>query len=889
MSRPTSYEEKKGIAAIKQLQFNRIPTEDVSALNALYEILPHFSAIILNGSDDELISFLEKLGGIKISKERVAAGCDQADIGIMGQSIVEIFRQIDLVDTSRLPQLVMDNFWERKFALKIDIATNHGRITNQLKKSGVDVDSTQSFGTDDIIKIKEFFQKNGKEILELFTTVKITPEALRDHIKKHLTDAFAAFQEIKGDSIPSEDVRGLIETLANVGEVAKAAVGLGNDFSTKENKEKLLKKIKEKLPDTSDDILVTAAAAAFNTTEQVVRFERAQKAETEKIIATRKALTTPPTVPSSEGKKDSAQDTRVRRLTRAGGRVTSDTVAYSAAADEAVAKAELRDDVGIHSGKSAEGSTANLDAQKKRERFEKEVKTFITEGNLIAAIKILKETRDAQTQQGIKIEAFEENYLKFVMAALDIAGIEGKPELKSALLEQVSMFRQRFSDKAKANGLIDEHGIVSNKVIGQGMAEVLHDFCDDEIKKNLIKPLEKAGIVNVSEKLITARGFQDLAIHHPDMTKKLEVKKITTLNQIFKEKGQQPVSFEKLPWWHQDLMQKYAPAILAGQSPLPTSVKHVLRMSVTKEEKELDQIKPPHPLLVTIASSQLLQKVFSGFKAFSRFTDEIMERCGKRAAPENIGREERVEEFSDSYDAARKEIIPPKDTDVAAVSAEHVAADIVAGSASVADPSQSNERAVEVISDAPQVTTRHENVVMDVDAADKEEAREIRMRQYELCGFSEDEITKLEEVFEPSVSAPQTEGVEPPAIADELDRDLGKTKVALEAARDGILTPIAATTQLGETDPELGRSHSPERSTTPNTPLPTAPSPVGEIAEARKEAGKVFLGLPVTTKSELDDDVSDDEMARSAFAAGHVARVLRQKAESKAAADRTRS
>ena len=600
--------KEKVLSAIGRLSGLDKQNEDTDTWNAVRKSLEDIADRDFTNGIAQKVSELSAQGSKEGSSEKDKEIARAANTLLV---VVSGFQTLDKSVDKSLEELIRDNHSIGNFELKIDKATTHGRITNQLKKSGVDVDSTQSFGTDDITKIKEFFQENGKEILGLFTTVKITPEALRDHIKKHLTDAFAAFQEIKGDSISSKTVKGLIETLANVGEAAKAAVGLGNDFSTKEGKEKLLKKIKEKLPDTSDDILVTAAAAAFNTTKQVVRFERAQKAEAEKIIATRKALTTPPTVPSSEGKKDSAQATRVRQLTRAGGRVTSDTVAYATAAAQAAAEARSRDEVNIYSGKSAKSSTANEDAQKKREGLSEKITTFITAGDLIAAIKILEETKKTQTQRGIKIEAFEENYLKFVMAALDIAGIEGKPELKAALLDQVSTFHQRFLDKAKASGIIDKHGIISNKVIGKGMEEVLHDFCDDEIKKNLIKPLEKAGIVNVREKLITARGFQDLAIHRPSTTQKLQTKEVLKLDQIFKKEGQQPVKFERLPWWHQDLMQKYAPVILAGQSPLPTSVKHVIGIAVTQEEREeqkRDQIKPPHPLLIKIASFPFVKK-----------------------------------------------------------------------------------------------------------------------------------------------------------------------------------------------------------------------------------------------------------------------------------------
>lgn len=914
--RPKATKQEKILAAIDQITHSitssgKADEKLSSLLNALSTVRSSFASLTLSDiqtdNDTELSTFLSALQAIKLDEAQKAAGLKQEDIGIAANSIAEVFLGMDsIADTAKpLPDLIVDNFAERKLGLTIDAATTHGRTALKLKQAGVNI-SKPSLGKADIAKIKTFFQKNGEEIQQLFSTVKITPKELHDLIAEHLKKAFDAFQKIDDNSISSETLTDLIKTLTDVAEATKAAAGLGNDFSDKKSKENLLKTIKEKLPDTSDDLLVTAAAAAFGTTERVVRFEQAQKAEAKKMIAAaaaREAVSDYQDKVLEEAMKEA--DNKEKEI-RAGGKTAEiEAVVEVARALESSSAARKKgregfDGVGARLDRAAGRGLRRAASEKRkqtlssdeREQFvttnRKEAQKLIQEGNLIAAMKSLEKASSARnrtttkliqishgieilvrnvngvitTDLGIGAEGFEKEYLSFVMAALDVAGLEGKTELKADLLERAPQFMEEFLEQAKKKGAIDEDGTLPKEPSAQRKAEkILNKLLDAEIKNHLVKSLEKAGISNASDKLAVAQTFQGLAIHHPDTvtirggmidtntTTPLKQAKAETLGKIFEKS--KPDEFTELPWWHQDLIQKYAPAILTGQSPLPPSVASILGIESSKpvgQTQRLQMTKPPHPFLVAIASFPFVQKIFP------KFAKEINGHGAKEAEP--VDREKRSGDFKASYKAAAKEITI--ETEPQEVSPAKAAA------------KSENTKIPETTRDTEAVNfgngseflmrraTTYAGVVKDEKAEKAAQAEGVREKYDEMC--KDEKLTKEQkEVLEllldssPSVVAnvlsaieegsyntptipavPTAASTAAEAVLSEVGEDLIGTTDGLKAARVAVTS-----TRSQEVHPAI---------------VTTEPKPRARASSVDSAGGRSVAAENVETPAPIDDD-----------------------------------
>ena len=773
---------------------------------------------LLNGitDDDDIAMTLSMLSAgldTKIEANKEIARAVQA-VAIVLSGITQSVTNID----KNLEDLIRNNHVIGKIELKIDEATTHGRATNQLKRLGVDVDSEQD--ETGIAKIKGFFQKNGEEILKLFATATIAPKELHEHITQHLQNAFDAFQKIEGPSVSSETVKDLIETLANVGEAAKAAVGLGNDFSKKKSKEDLLKKIKEKLPDTSDELLVTATAAAFNTTEQVVRFEQAQKAEAEKIIAAAKA----------------------RAAGKMGSISTEGARTYSPKSEEDVEALITKNRAAAK--KSLEQGNLG-DAVKNFELARNARNGVVLEYKTVDGVEILIRGAENRRQKPEGIENLESEYLTLVMAAIDIAEVEGKTSLKARLLERATNFLEKFLEKAES---LDVIAAAFPKKEAIGVQKSLSKMLDEEIKNYLVKSLRDAGISNASDKLIVAHDFQSLANRYPHIVSidgrgaiKHEPSRTTLLSAT--EKGnldgiftadKKPIAFSNLPWWHQDLMQKYAPAILASTAPLPASVVSVLGIENARpveQTQRLQMSKPPHPFLTKIASLPWVQKTFP------EFAEKINERTKQWQTDDDAKHSDRREkegDFRDAYSAAKKEITSSKRTMDAAGSApgvptvtEVIAETSVSPPASVASVSGLAEKEADLL---------------------EKQAKETRNKMYTDAGFSEEEIDEFEndlfpppEKDAPAVPAEHV-ATHSSAVASEIVEELGEVEKSLKAAaKDDVSTPTVETPHHG-TKPEP-RTSSALSGAEPNEARDTAPSPVADTDNAREEAATLLAKL----------------------------------------------
>jgi hypothetical protein len=882
-------------------------------------------------SDDNILNDIQTIDSsllIKTEAEKETRRAVQALLTVVFTAM-EVNKS--LATNKSLENLIENNHSIGKIELKIDEATTHGRITNQLKSFGVNVDSEQNLDAAAITKIKAFFEQSGKEIQKLFATAKIIPKELHDHIAKHLKNAFDAFQNIGGDPVSSETVKGFIKTLSDVGEAAKAAAGLGNDCSERSNKEALLKKIKEKLPDTPNDLLIQAAAVAFNTTEQVVRFEQSQKEESEKIISAAKARSASDyeeksgaaadrvqeslveidnTIDSREAKaallasrSEAIMEARLRRASFASGghapRLTAKMVSAAETVESRIESARIEEE----RRKQREEKTTTSE-KTPTEYFREEAEESLAQGNLSAAIKNFRKAREARsgsiliettTEDGVEIlfrdarkkdldpkkgtESFEEEYLKFIMAALDVAEMEGKKELRAALLQKAPIFLQEFLKQANGIGAIKNGTLSQDPPTRKAAEKTLDKLLNKEIKNHLVKSLADAGITNASNKLIVAQTFQDLAISHPDtfaMDPTGEIKKVPTtgkpleeaekkaLDEIFEQKEpnivrssslrkvvqffspDKPDKFHDLPWWHKDLMQKYAPAILASESPLPDSVKTVLGIKSTEKNQEsvgqtqrLQMTEPPHPFLATIASLSFVKKLFPNFaKKINERTEEGQKEVNRQPSD----RSATSSAFQDVYNKAKGEITPPeKATAVIRIPPEYAA--VIEHKAKSEVVAVISEPILPSHSDKPHAATD--------ELAEEAAQRKIRAETLSIAGLDTEQIKKFEKDFFSPISD----------ISDAIGQDLDGTRASLEAARSDISIQAAAETP--QQQKTIEQRHSVSMPTMPNEPREAAPSPVGgareaapspvegEVDKARDEVGKMLSGLGDATRDAL--------------------------------------
>ncbi len=195
---------------------------------------------------------------------------------------------------------------------------------------------------------------------------------------------------------------------------------------------------------------------------------------------------------------------------------------------------------------------------------------------------VVRDAREAITPPALETEAFEMQYLNAIRAGIDIATIEGKPELKEALGQKVSDFIQGFSSQHSGKSQEELAGLLKKET------------------KILGKLLEDKGIPDAYNKLNVAKDFQNFndkhsnivtisSINHNGQTHTV-IEAEVAMKELTKSQKEQyaaimndtnlnkPSWYTALPKWEQGLCQKYASKIAAGEHVIPTQLRQIAGM-----------------------------------------------------------------------------------------------------------------------------------------------------------------------------------------------------------------------------------------------------------------------------------------------------------------------
>ena len=255
----------------------------------------------------------------------------------------------------------------------------------------------------------------------------------------------------------------------------------------------------------------------------------------------------------------------------------------------------------LQANQESQGVTRE-DLQKHRDA----ARTFVSEGRFEEALQSLERLRDAKT--GIVIhevikdnvpivvrdargaltppvretEAFEMQYLNAVRASIDIATIEGKPELKAALQQKALDFMNNLSSQHSGKSQEELAGLLKKET------------------KSLGKFLEDQGIPNAYNKLNVAKDFQNFndkhsnivtvsSIKHNGQTHTVVEAEVAMKGLTKSQKEQyaaiaddnnpnKPSWYTAMPKWEQALCKKYAGKIAAGEHVIPTQLRQIAGM-----------------------------------------------------------------------------------------------------------------------------------------------------------------------------------------------------------------------------------------------------------------------------------------------------------------------
>ena len=240
------------------------------------------------------------------------------------------------------------------------------------------------------------------------------------------------------------------------------------------------------------------------------------------------------------------------------------------------------------------------------QKYRNDAKIFVSEGKFAEALQSLERLRDAKT--GIVIhevikdnvpivvrdargaqnpvvretEAFEMQYLNAVRASIDIATIEGKPELKEALQQKALDFIGKFSTEHKGKSQEELAGLLKKET------------------KDLGKLLEDKRIPNAYKKLNVAKDFQNFndkhsnivtvsSITHKGQTHTVVEAEVAMKGLTKSQKDQyaaievntnlnKPSWYSAMPKWEQALCKQYAGKIAAGEHVIPTQLRQIAGM-----------------------------------------------------------------------------------------------------------------------------------------------------------------------------------------------------------------------------------------------------------------------------------------------------------------------
>jgi hypothetical protein len=191
---------------------------------------------------------------------------------------------------------------------------------------------------------------------------------------------------------------------------------------------------------------------------------------------------------------------------------------------------------------------------------------------------LIRDARNAYQPPLRYTESFEMQYLNAIRAAIDIAKIEGKPELERILKQEAITFVNTFhSDNASLSQTeISKH-------------------CKEEIWK-IADLLEKNGIEDSVNKLNVAKDFQNLNDPHKNIVTishvktdgmnnntvieaEVALKGLTTAQKEQYENLDNQEWYNALPEWQKKLTTTYAPTIIKGNHVKSTQLRQIPGMS----------------------------------------------------------------------------------------------------------------------------------------------------------------------------------------------------------------------------------------------------------------------------------------------------------------------
>lgn len=210
---------------------------------------------------------------------------------------------------------------------------------------------------------------------------------------------------------------------------------------------------------------------------------------------------------------------------------------------------------------------------------------------------IIRDARNGETPAVRGPEGAEIQYLNVVRAALDIAEIEGKPELKAEILRNAQEVMASFQENSNDLSTDREKRFKQEKALLK---------LADEGKSSLKNLLEENGIPNAHNKLTVAKDFQGLNSEHHNVAtlssvtdkdgvtrtaveadigyRELTEEQKREYQSILDPNAAKPEWYSAMPWWEKELVQEYAPAILDGNHTLATQLTQIVGMKNTFEK-----------------------------------------------------------------------------------------------------------------------------------------------------------------------------------------------------------------------------------------------------------------------------------------------------------------
>lgn len=199
---------------------------------------------------------------------------------------------------------------------------------------------------------------------------------------------------------------------------------------------------------------------------------------------------------------------------------------------------------------------------------------------------LVRDARKGDNPPARGTESFEMQYLNMIRAAMDIAVIEGRPEIRQQLLERAATFMETFH----------QQGDLPRDVDGRIAGERKFAKALDREVAGITGLMEEAGIPNALNKLSVAKDFQNLNTQHFNIVTISEVAGRPVIEAEIAMKGltaeqkaeydairnpnpaERPGWYNALPWWQQELVQKYAQTIQAGEHTISTQLWQLVGM-----------------------------------------------------------------------------------------------------------------------------------------------------------------------------------------------------------------------------------------------------------------------------------------------------------------------